>query len=353
MKTIKNVTFSVLIVVAAVSLWAVLTSTAAANDLPKINWRFQSAFPPGDHESEIAIPERIEYIKKRTNGKFTMTRYYAGEIVPPDEMLTGIGAGLAEIGICTGAYWTGIDKVFDLSAGLPGTGRSPIGDWYTFQNKSKWSIMLSELIAKHGCTYLGWHEYGPYPVFCSRVPIRKLSDWKGVKVRVAGYSAKLLQALGASTTYFPGAEIAQALTTGAIDVGTWSAEGIKDMGFGSVMDYLILPPFSEHIGGVMIANAKAWAKLPEEYKQAILEADIIAHMNAYKFWRKTMDDNINKATGAGKGPYGYEVIRLPDSDVDKINKIAEDVVWEQWGKESPNCEKALKILKEWYSEYRH
>ena len=65
-----------------------------------------------------------------------------------------------------------------------------------------------------------------------------------------------------------------------------------------------------------------------------------------------VDENINKATGVGKGPYGYEVIRLPESEVAKMNKIAEEVVWEQWGKESPLCAKALEILKEWYAVYR-
>lgn len=353
MTAIRKITLSVLVLAIAVSFLAVCTTTAAAEELPKIHWKFQSAFPAGDHESEIAIPERIEYIKKKTNGRFTITRYYAGEIMPPEEMLPGIAAGLAEIGITLGTYMTGIDKVFNLSSGLPGAGRAPIGDWYTFQTASKWSIMMSELLAKHGVTYLGWHDYGPYPIFCSRVPIRKLSDWKGVKVRVGGYSAKLLEAFGASTTFIPGAEIAQALTTGAIDVGTWSAEGIRDMGFGSVMDYLILPPFMQHLGGVLIANPKAWAKLPEEYKQIVREADVMAHLNAYKFWQKIMDDNINKATGVGKGPYGYEVIRLPENEVAEMNKIAEEVVWEQWGKESPNSAKALEILKEWYSEYRH
>jgi TRAP-type mannitol/chloroaromatic compound transport system substrate-binding protein len=324
----------------------------AAKDLPVVKWRLQCAFPPGDHEADIAIPQRIEYIKKKTNGKFQITRYYAGEIIPPEEMLTGIGAGMAEMGEGAPTYWSGIERALDLSFGLPGTGRAPLGDVWAFQNGSRWSLMVREIFAKHGSEYLGWHDYGPYPIFCSRVPIRKLSDWKGVKVRVSGYSAKLLEALGASTTYIPGAEIAQALTTGAIDVATWTAEGIKDLGFGSVMDYLILPPFIDHGGGVLFANKKAWDALPEEYKQAVREAEIIAHLDAYKFWQKYMRDNINLAEGVGKGPRGYEVIRLPSEDVAKMLKMAEDVVWTEWAKKSDTCAKAIELVKEWYSTYR-
>jgi TRAP-type mannitol/chloroaromatic compound transport system substrate-binding protein len=352
MKVARKTTIIFILSVTVVALSALAICTASAKELPKIHWRIQVAFPAGDHEADIAVPERIKYIEERTKGRFTLTRFYAGEIMPPEEMITGIGAGLAEMGEGAATYWSGLEKALDLSFGLPGTNRKPLGDAWALQNGSKWSHMVSEIFAEHGCHYIGWHDYGPYPIFCSNKPIRKIEDWKGVKVRISGYSAKLLEAMGASTTYIPGAEIAQALTTGAIDVGTWTAEAIKDMGFGSVMDYLILPPFMDHGGGVLFANKKAWDALPEEYKTIVKESEIIAHLNAYKFWQKYMSDNINLAKGVGKGPYGYEVIRLPEKDVAEMNKLAEKVVWAEWAKNSPRCARAVEILKEWYSGYR-
>ena len=352
MGSIKKALSLFVISVVVTGLVAVLVPTATAKELPKIHWRVQVAFPPGDHEADIAVPERIKYIQEHTGGRFTLTRYYAGEIIPPEEMITGVGAGLAEMGEGAGPYWSGLEKALDLSFGLPGTGRKPLGDVWAFQNGSKWSKLLSEIFAEHGCHFIGWHDYGPYPIFCSNAAVRTIADWKGVKVRVSGYSAKLLEAMGASTTYIPGAEIAQALTTGTIDMGTWTAEGIKDMGFGSVMNYLILPPFIDHCGGVLFANKKAWDALPEEYKRVVKEAEIMAHLNAYKFWRKYMSDNINLAKGVGKGPRGYEVIRLPDKDVAEMRRLAEEVVWSEWAKKSPRCAKAVEILKEWYSTYQ-
>ena len=350
---LKRMGFVGLLGVLGLSILAAGASDAWAKNLPKVNWRLQCAFPPGDHEADIAIPQRIKYISEKTGGRFTITRYYAGEIIPPDEMITGVGAGLAEMGEGAANYWAGMERVLDLSFGLPGTGRKPLGDVWAFQNGSRWSQMLSGVFARHGCEYIGWHDYGPYPIFCSRVPIRKLEDWKGVKVRVSGYSAKLLQAMGASTTYIPGAEIAQALTTGAIDVATWTAEGIKDMGFGSVMNYLILPPFMDHGGGVLFANQKAWDSLPEEYRRVVREAQVLAHLDAYKFWQAYMNDNINLAQGVGKGPRGYEVIRMPEADIAKINKMAEEIVWTEWAKNSAECAKAIELVKEWYGEYRN
>jgi TRAP-type mannitol/chloroaromatic compound transport system substrate-binding protein len=343
-----------MIVCLSISLSIVLLPfTALSEDLPTINWRYQVAYPPGDHDADVAVPALIKYVSEKTNGKFKIKRYYDGEIMSGDQILTGVGSGLAELGEAPGHYWGGIDKVFELAGGLPGSGRGPIGDLYAFQTGSKWTILLSKKLAEHNTTLVGWHEYGPYPLFFSNKPVRRLTDWKGVKIRVSGYSAKLLQAFGASTTYIPGAEIAQALTTGAIDAGTWTAEGINDMGFGSVMDYLILPPFIEHVGGMLIANNDAWAKLPEKYKKVLKEAEIIRHLDGHKYWQKIMEKNIKQATGVGKGPFAYEVIRLPQQDVEKINKMTQSVVWDEWAKESPACAEAIEYLKEWYKNYRN
>jgi len=320
---------------------------------PEVHWRWQCAFPPGDHEADYSIPWRIDWIEEQSGGKFTFDRYYAGEIIPPDEMLTGIGAGLAEIGEGATTYWSGIEPALDLGFGLPMTGRAPVGDVWAFQNGSAWSEILREIFTENGCHYIGWHDFGSYPVLMSRVPIRTISDWEGVKVRISGYNAALLEAMGASTTYIPGGEMAEALTMGTIDVGTWTAEAIKDMGIGEVIDYLILPPFVEHAGGVVFVNAEAWAELPDEYQDLIHRAERMAHLDTYKFWNAYMADNINLATGAGTaGPYGYDVIYMSDEDVAEMARLSEEMVWNDWAKLSPRCAEAIEIVKEWYSAYR-
>ncbi|MBA7475519.1 Lactate-binding periplasmic protein [subsurface metagenome] len=269
--------------------------------------------------------------------------------MPPEEMLTGIGAGLAEAGEGAANYWAGIEPALDLSFGLPMMGRSPIGDVMAFQNLGPWSEETRRIFADNDCHFVGWHTYGPYPVLCSRVPVYGISDWKGVKVRISGYNAALLEAMDASTTYIPGAEIAEALTMGTIDVGTWSAECILDMGFGEVMDYLIMPPFMDHMGGVTFVNQEAWNALPEEYKEYVEEAERMAAWKSHRFYNKYMADDINLATGAGTpGPYGYDVIYFSDEDIAEMARLAEEVVWSDWAKTSPLCAKGIEIAKEWY-----
>jgi len=350
MKTVrKNKCLFILSVVLG-ALLVVFACTAFAKDLPKIHWRLQCAYPPGDYAADVGIPAQIEYVKERTGGKFIITRYFGGEIMPTDEILTGVGVGLAEMGEGAASYWSGIEPVLALNYGLPGMGMDPVGDAYAFQNNSKWSLMLSEIYAKHGCEYLGWHAYGPYPIFCSNKPIRKVEDWKGIKIRVTGASADLLQAMGASTVYIPGAEIGQALVTHTIDVGSWTAECIMDLGFGSMMDYLILPAFTENCGGTTIVNKKAWEKLPYEYQKILKESELLFHLTMADHLKKMMNDNINLAEGVGKGPRAYEVIYFSDEEIAKMNHLVRGVVWDGWAKKSPECAKAVDLLKEWYPD---
>jgi len=353
MVKMKNISKLIMISVFVAGLTVLPSIHAQAKEMPRVHWRFQSAYSPGDYNSEVYSKALIKYVKEHTGGKFTITRFYAGEIMPSKEMLIGIGAGLAEIGEGSGAYWGGVEPALELSLGLPFTNRAPIGDTWAFQNASKWSALVSKIFEENGCHYVGWHDYGPLPLFYSNVPIRKLEDWKGVKVRVSGYKGKLLKELGAATVYIPGKEIAHALSVGTIDVATWTAEAMKDMGFGALIDYFIMPPLMDHAGGILFVNKKAWNKLPEEYKKVIKEAELQLHYDSYLFWRKVMSDNINLAKGVGKGMYGYEVIRLPAKDVAEMKRISEDKIWNGWAKKSPRCAEALKLLKEWYSTYQN
>lgn len=313
-------------------------------ELPEIHWKWQCAYGAGDHEADISVPERIAIIEELTDGKFTIERFYGGEIVPPDEILTGVGEGLCEIAEGPPSYWVGLDPAFDLCQGLPMTQRNPPGDAWAFQNGSEWSEIVREMFAEYGCHYVGWHTYGPYPILCSRVPVRSIEDWEGVKVRISGYSAELFEAMGASTTYIPGSEIYGALMLGTIDVGTWTAECVEDMHFGEVMDYLIMPPFLPNFGGVTIVNEEAWASLPDKYQEAIEKSERIAHLHAVEFWNDQMEKDLT--TFAEK--YGYEVIWLPEEDVEEMSRLALETVWTKWAQKSPRCAKGIELVKDWY-----
>ena len=320
--------------------------------LPTITWRWQSAYTPMEWTDKTMIPG-FDWLEEQTDGKFKVEVLYAGDVMPVGDMLHGIGEGLCEFGEGAASYWSGTEPALDLICGIPGTNRAPQGDAWAFQMWSPWSNVVNEIFAENGCHCLGWHTYGPYPMIYSNKPIYNLEDFQGVKIRTAGYGAKLFEALGASTTYIPGAEIYEALMLGTIDVATWSPEGIIDMKFGEVMEYWVLPAFIDHWGGSTIVNKEAWEALPYEYQELLEEVELRQGWLNSVWNRHYLIDAEKNATGAGtSGSWGYDVVYLSDEDVAELSRLAEEEIWPEFAKESPRCAEGIEAVKEWYSVHR-
>jgi len=320
--------------------------------LPTVTWRWQSAYTPLEWTDKTMIPA-FDWLEEQTDGKFKVEVLYAGDLMPTEEMLSGIGQGLCEFGEGNTSYWVGTEPALDLVAGIPMTNRGPLGDAWAFQMLGPWSEIATEIFAENGCYYLGWHTYGPYPMIYSTKPIHNLEDFKGLKVRTSGYSAKLFDALGASTCYIPGAEIYEAMMLGTIDVATWTSEGITDMKFGEIMEYWVLPAFMDHMGGVTMINEEAWEALPYEYQELLKGAELRMGWLNSEWQRRYLIEGEENATGAGtSGLWGYDVVYLSDEDVAELSRLASEEVWPEFAKQSPRCAQGIEMVKEWYSVHR-
>jgi hypothetical protein len=79
----------------------------------------------------------------------------------------------------------------------------------------------------------------------SKKPVRRLEDFKGLKIRVPqGMEADLLTRLGASVVVLPGTEIYSALDKGVVDATNWSVASDNDrLGFHKVAPYFTYPGF--------------------------------------------------------------------------------------------------------------
>ena len=79
-------------------------------------------------------------------------------------------------------------------------------------------------------------------VFNSKAPIRKLDDFKGVKIRYAGVQNKnLIDALGAVPLLVPPPESQDALAKGIVDAATFPHRGRAPIDLGSVAKYATEP----------------------------------------------------------------------------------------------------------------
>ena len=158
-----------------------------------------------------------------------------------------------------------------------------------------------------------------------RKPIKKLSDLKGLKMRIPGLGGEVLAKLGVSPTLLPAGEIYVALERGTIDATEWVGPALDvKMGFYKVAPYYYS---GWHEPGSVLEltfNKHSWEKLGSEH-QAIIEA-AAAEMNAnmtYEFHSQNIDALEQLKS------FGITLSRFPDDVITAAKKALKEVIAEQ------------------------
>ncbi len=244
---------------------------AQAGGLPSVSWRMTASWP----KSLDTLFGGAELVGKRvaqaTGGKFNIKVFAAGEIVGGLQVLDAVQNGTVECGHTAPYYYFGKDPTFAFACAIPfgmnarqqnawmyhGGGLQLMHDFYKEYN------CLSIPAGNTGCQMGGWF----------RKPISKVSDLKGLKMRIGGTGGLPLQKLGVVPQQIAGGDIYPALEKGTIDAAEWVGPyDDEKLGFAKVAKYYYYPGWWE--GGPeldLLVNLKAWEALPAEYK-VILEA---------------------------------------------------------------------------------
>lgn len=335
-----------LILLGSIVLALVMVVMACAAPAPeaeeKFTWTLQSAYPWGDLSMD-RLPKFAARVSELSGGRLKIDVLPGGSIVPVDETLTALGKGVFEVTTSSGGYWEGVIPVGSIEEGLPFMYRGyGTLDELDALMASGLTDLYREVYAEHNVYYIGYFSYHAYPAIMSKIPIRSLDDWKGVKVRAYGPWMDFFGRLGANATWFPGAEIYMAMKLGTIDVATYDSFGPIGFKLYEVMDYLILPPFADHAISNTLVNMDAWNALPDDLKQVFNEAIKEYGVETYFAYDIQWTSNINQAAALG-----YEVITLPDAEVEKMKLIAAEQ-WEDYAGKDDYSARAIGIIKDFY-----
>jgi C4-dicarboxylate-binding protein DctP len=133
-----------------------------------------------------------------------------------------------------------------------------------------------------GIIGLGYWDNG-FSVITSNKPIRKLEDFKGLKMRIQ--SSKVLEAtyrsLGALPQVLAFSEVYQALQTGVVDGGENTPSNVYTQKFHEVQKYLTVSD-NTYIGYALIVNKNFWEGLPADVRGELDAAvkDATAYCNS-------------------------------------------------------------------------
>src|SRR5258705_12891162 len=98
---------------------AAVAAPAIAQSSPEIKWRLTSSFPKSLDTLWGSSETFAKYVSEATDGKFQVSTFAAGEIVPGLQALDPVGAGTGEMCHTAAYYYVGKDPTFPLFCPVP------------------------------------------------------------------------------------------------------------------------------------------------------------------------------------------------------------------------------------------
>jgi TRAP-type mannitol/chloroaromatic compound transport system substrate-binding protein len=105
----------------------------------------------------------------------------------------------------------------------------------------------------------------------SKKPLKKLEDFKGVKMRMMPLMGDVLSQHGFSVVFMPGSEIMPNLQRGVIDAAEFSNPAFdKTLGIWEVCKYVMIPGVHQPCASTeILINKKSYAALPDDLKKKL------------------------------------------------------------------------------------
>jgi len=204
-------------------------------------------------------------MEKRSGGRFRAEVVYGGALGTSKEQLDNIKAGLFEMGPLVAHYTPG--KVPLLNGKnlptLPPTETKEIGLWAMAVHQHPAVVKEME---EWNAVYV-IDTFLPTYNLIGNKPLRKVEDFKGLKINVSGLTAALLKNFGAVGVTFSGPE-----WYGALEKGITGLVFAGDYAFYSYKLYEVSKYWNHELAlgtasDATVANKDAWDALPDDIKK--------------------------------------------------------------------------------------
>lgn len=228
-------------------------------------------------KSMALFKEEVEKRTAETSMKINVDLYPAGQLFNDSTMVDALLSNSLEMGVINPDTWVGgVPSLKAISMPF-------MFDNFAHKNRAEdgeFGALIAEELNKNGLQFVSWMEYGTMTYFFKEKTVAKPEDLKGVRLRSFGQtSAETAQAFGASPTVISSSEMYQALERGTID-------GVHT-GVSSIVERKLYEVITDMTGGpnfqitfltqILAASPKFWNDLPDDTREAILEAAKVAN----------------------------------------------------------------------------
>ncbi len=237
-------------------------------------WRLVTSYPKNFPGGGTSAQYLADLIGAMSGGRLKIKLFAAGELVPAFEVFDAVREGTAECGHSAPYYWIAKNKSLPFFCAVPG-GLTQVehNAWMFYGGGQE---LWDEIYSGFGLVGLMSGNTGTQMGGWFKKEINSLDDFKGLKMRIPGLAAEVINRMGATAVNTPGGEIMPALESGVIDAAEWVGPW-NDLAFGfyKIAKYYYGPGF--HEGSTcteFMINRAAWDKLSPELKEIVRAASL-------------------------------------------------------------------------------
>lgn len=326
-------------------LLAALVFNVAAQGA-QFNLRVQSSDPASEQNFKIQ-QEWVRDVEQKSQGRIKIQLLPVGSVTGNTQTLSAISKGDILDGHLTATEYFGkIDPALGLMGNFVGAW-SDTSQLLDYINNGGGYQLMNEIYAPYNIKFVGGSTTGVESLVAS-VPLDKVSDLKGVKMRTpGGLVSAIFGAAGAVPLELGGNEVMAALKDGRIQAADYTVFSTNQKaGFNDVAHHPLYPGFHSLPLIEMSLNLSLWNKMPRDL-QDILSQSV-----------KDFAVNITSQLKVADAAAVAEAKRNPkitihnwnDAERKKFRAIALQQ-WREYTKKSPNSRKVFISVDKYLIEH--
>jgi TRAP-type C4-dicarboxylate transport system substrate-binding protein len=314
-------------------------ATDVRREGPSITFKFASPSPEADL-SGVGYKHWAKLVGDRTGGRIKFQFFWAGSLLPTQQMFQGIRDGLSDFGGPAMSYVSGqIPDValFEVPFAYPTDTEN------TIEFMRSVEPILNDIFQGDFNQRLVWASPATTadPVSCRDRFLDTEQAWQGALVRTAGkWQARTLEVWGAKPVVIPLGDAYTAIQRGTAECLLLVYNLVDSFKFYEVAKYLTRIDHSINLAAVTV-NLDAWNRLPPEDQQILLEAG----REAQDYVLKERDQLVTQVIEKFKRE-GVRICTPSQAELQRLRSATEQVLDEIAGHQTEKGRQIQDIARE-------
>lgn len=290
--------FSLIFLLACLSLCAGCAALpgSAPEAAPEYVLTYADNQPDGYPTTEAAL-EFARLVNEHTGGRVIIQVQTNGEFGSEQEILTQMQCGGVDFARVSLSSLADELPVLNLLQ-LPFLYEDAEHMWRVLDGAVGQELLAQ--VQQLGLVGLSWYDAGARSFYCRTRPIYSACDLQGLNIRVQDSTlmAEMIRLLGGQPVILPYSDVYYALETGQIDAAENNWPAYQALNHNEVAPYFTVDQHTR-VPDIQLASGRTWDKLPEEYRQILLDCAAESAQYQRQLWTEREDQARTAALDSG------------------------------------------------------